>query len=66
MSDDLTKTLLDIARAGMATPKVSGFLPEGECKTCDAYRHETMAPRHTASPNCQSGKHPHCTCDTCF
>lgn len=25
-----------------------------------------MAPRHTASVRCQSGKRPHCTCDTCF
>lgn len=23
-------------------------------------------PRHKPSPRCQSGKHPHCTCDTCF
>jgi hypothetical protein len=25
-----------------------------------------MGPRHTASPRCQSGKRPHCTCSTCF
>jgi hypothetical protein len=25
-----------------------------------------FAPRHKASPRCQSGKYPHCTCDTCF
>ena len=25
-----------------------------------------FAPRHKASSRCQSGKHPHCTCDTCF
>jgi hypothetical protein len=24
------------------------------------------APSHEASPACQSGKRPHCTCDTCF
>ena len=23
-------------------------------------------PRHTAMRSCQSGRHPHCTCDTCF
>ena len=22
--------------------------------------------RHDASDRCESGKHPHCTCDTCF
>lgn len=25
-----------------------------------------FAPRHKASSRCQSGKHSHCTCDTCF
>lgn len=25
-----------------------------------------FAPRHKASPRCKSGKHAHCTCDTCF
>jgi hypothetical protein len=23
-------------------------------------------PSHRPSPSCQSGKHPHCSCDTCF
>lgn len=23
-------------------------------------------PGHSGSPNCRSGRHPHCTCDTCF
>lgn len=27
---------------------------------------EVFAPGHRASQRCQSGKHPHCTCDTCF
>lgn len=27
---------------------------------------ESLAPEHRASPRCQSGGHPHCTCDTCF
>ena len=25
-----------------------------------------FAPRHKASSRCESGKHAHCTCDTCF
>ena len=25
-----------------------------------------FAPRHKPSKRCESGKHPHCTCDTCF
>lgn len=27
---------------------------------------DIFAPRHKASNRCESGKHPHCTCDTCF
>lgn len=27
---------------------------------------ESLAPTHRASSRCQSGGHPHCTCDTCF
>lgn len=41
-------------------------LPPGECKTCDEWRDEKFHPAHDASPRCQSGKHSHCTCDTCF
>lgn len=41
------------------------LLPVGECAYCDANRDEMMPP-HDASSRCESGKHPHCTCDTCF
>ena len=27
---------------------------------------DIFAPRHKALSTCRSGKHPHCTCDTCF
>jgi len=47
-----------------------------KCNTCvDSFypklaRGESMydifAPRHRALETCKSGKHPHCTCDTCF
>jgi hypothetical protein len=40
----------------------------GECKYCDELR-ETKAqffPYHDASMSCQSGRHSHCSCDTCF
>ncbi len=32
------------------------------CKSCA----EGWLPSHEASKGCQSGKRPHCTCDTCF
>ena len=75
MTDDLPRTLIDtrrdaasqrVARAGMVPVRTGALLPEGECKTCDAYRHETMFPRHHASDRCESGKHPHCTCEICW
>lgn len=25
-----------------------------------------FAPNHKPSDRCESGKHPHCSCDTCF
>jgi|DEB19_MinimDraft_3_1074340.scaffolds.fasta_scaffold419593_1 hypothetical protein len=43
-------------------------LPQGECVYCDLQRDKANSffPPHTASPNCNSGKHIHCTCDVCF
>lgn len=38
----------------------------GVCGYCDAYRNDPMMPSHTASDRCESGKRPHCTCDTCY
>ena len=40
--------------------------PLGECKYCDEHRNDSMMPSHTASERCESGKHPHCTCDVCY
>lgn len=42
--------------------------PPGECKTCDEQRakNDGFHPPHDASPRCESGKHTHCACDTCF
>lgn len=42
--------------------------PEGQCKSCDEERARgnKFHPSHDPSPNCESGKHPHCTCDVCF
>lgn len=40
--------------------------PEGECAYCDQHCYDEMMPKHEASPRCESGKRPHCTCDICF
>jgi hypothetical protein len=38
-----------------------------ECKTCAVLEQRgSFGPKHDASPRCESGKRPHCTCDTCF
>ena len=42
-----------------------------DCALCqrEFYPHPSLspfAPRHKASERCESGQHPHCTCDTCF
>lgn len=44
------------------------LLEPGECPYCDRLRDEKayLYPPHDASQNCRSGKHSHCTCDTCF
>ncbi len=42
-----------------------------DCKSCKEFYNAANpllvhAPRHKASSRCESGKRPHCTCDTCF
>lgn len=40
----------------------------GDCEYCDRERasNASFHPSHDASERCQSGKHSHCSCDTCF
>jgi len=35
------------------------------CQQCISIG-DGFGPRHEASRRCESGKRPHCTCDTCF
>jgi len=38
-----------------------------ECSFCQqAGRPGGYFPAHTAMPRCKSGRHNHCSCDTCF
>lgn len=39
---------------------------EHSCKYCQSHTADSMAPRHFASPNCKSGGHAHCSCDSCY
>lgn len=40
-------------------------LAAGECSYCDRETSD-FHPPHDASPNCESGKRSHCSCETCF
>ena len=44
------------------------FDTSGDCKTCETEREKgnSFFPPHDASPRCESGKRPHCTCNVCF
>jgi len=41
---------------------------EMPCQTCEDIRtkYSGFGPSHEAKPNCESGKHSHCSCDVCF
>jgi hypothetical protein len=47
-------------------PKRVFKAPAGECGYCDKQKEGGFFPPHDASVNCESGRHNHCTCDTCF
>jgi hypothetical protein len=40
--------------------------PKSDCAYCRAHAGDNMMPPHTPSIHCESGKHPHCTCDVCY
>lgn len=64
---DITPFLPPVGkRLTLPLPRRASLIPPGECKACDEYRNYSMFPPHDASQNCESGKHPHCTCSTCF
>ncbi|TXH51333.1 MAG: hypothetical protein E6Q97_18740 [Desulfurellales bacterium] len=59
---------LGMIELGLPLPR-RHLLPPGECQACDTERYLTgtaYCPSHDPSPNCKSGKRPHCSCDTCF
>lgn len=50
-----------------STPRRHRAIP-GECVFCDHERDvgNSFHPSHDPSEFCESGRHPHCTCDVCF
>ena len=56
---DILQEYEDQAIRQFAMPDVPG------CRQCELYS-VFGGPDHHPSPMCQSGKHPHCTCDACF
>ncbi len=65
MPESREEQLRRLESAGLIDPK---------CPTCqrEVYQHpekmpaDVFMPPHRASVKCESGKHPHCTCSTCF
>lgn len=65
MDETIDQRIARLEKLGMLDP---------ECPTCQrefypryrAGKDAPFAPPHRSSSNCQSGKYPHCTCDTCF
>ena len=52
-------------------PRVEGKIVESwqrdpGCAICAGLAPGALAPPHDANPRCESGKHPHCSCDICF
>lgn len=65
------ETTATLRAAVLAAMERQGAI-DPNCKECQEafYKSSTpesaFYPRHTAMVSCQSGRHPHCTCDTCF
>jgi hypothetical protein len=65
------QTAETLRAAVIAAMEKQGAISPG-CRECQQafYAHQDPSnafyPRHTPMVSCQSGKHPHCTCDTCF
>jgi hypothetical protein len=69
VSRDLARVEIEEA---LGQAESSGLL-DPNCKSCAevyealrAGRRWPMGPSHKASPSCESGSRPHCSCDTCF
>ena len=62
----MTAAIEDIMRMAHKIAMEKYRRPAGECAFCDEHRKDAMMPSHTPSERCESGKHPHCTCDVCF
>lgn len=63
----LSHTCPDCGAIVHALKNSAGELIHDCCTYCVKYaRPGEFAPRHFASTRCQSGRHAHCTCDTCF
>jgi len=63
-----TAGLLDVASGRNPTLAKRHKAQPGECVYCDGERAagNDFHPSHDASDRCESGRHSHCSCDTCF
>jgi hypothetical protein len=68
----MTTPARDLLRAAVLAALERQGAIRPDCRECQGAFYaapdpaNAFYPRHTAMPSCQSGRHPHCTCDTCF
>lgn len=53
-------------REGFAAPACEGCREVYNAVAQGQHPSRVFAPRHKPSDRCESGKRPHCACDTCF
>jgi hypothetical protein len=58
------RNIKHLENIGQLSPKCQGC--KEHYSTFRATGHLPFAPSHKAADACESGKHPHCTCDWCF
>ena len=63
---DLPRLVNPNAATPLVRPTRRHKAEPGECVYCDRERNTDFHPPHDASARCQSSKHNHCSCDTCF
>lgn len=61
-----TRGYKEVQRLALAPPTRLHKAHAGDCAYCDREGANTFHPPHDASDRCESGKHAHCSCDTCF
>lgn len=68
LMNETKQQIIQLATSTRDTKFIPKLVMEGKCGIdgCSFATKGGMAPHHYAGANCKSGKHNHCTCDSCF